>query len=526
MSGPIEQETTDVRHLPPVWPSTTAFFNTRARLRLLVVADLALAAWYFGWLLEPARVGNPYLYGLLILAEVFNLVQAGGFWWTTLAQRTRPRPAWRPEGWTDVFIPVYNEPLGVVGPTVIAACRLQGATVHVLDDKGRPELAELAAIHGARYHRRDDNAGAKAGNINHALARTSAPFVAVFDCDHVADRRFLDATLPAFTDPRLAFVQTPQYYANSEASAVAKAAWSQQALFFGSIAQGKDGLGAMFCCGTNVVFRRKALEEVGGFPQESVTEDFELSIRIHERGWRSAYVPEVLARGLGPEDAASYGSQQLRWARGCLSAIPKVLRARLPWRLRAQYLLSAGYFLTGWTFLLYMTLPAVHILGGAQPLASATASGFLVHFAPYFVVSLLTVATAGAGSYSFGAYTLAFASYWIHVLSSLRALFRRPGRFVVTDKSGSGGRQPMAVAPALAAATVLIGVAVYGLVKSRDPAMFNNVAFASLHVSVLLAGAWEALTGPARRSRHGATPDRAAAPGTHPDVEAEEEASA
>ena len=90
-------------------------------------------------------------------------------------------------------------------------------------------------------------------------------------------------------------MQTPQYYANWDRGEVPGAAWGQQALFFGPIARGKDGHDAMFCCGTNVVFRRAALERVGGFPADSVTEDFELSIRLHERGWRSRYVPEVLA---------------------------------------------------------------------------------------------------------------------------------------------------------------------------------------------------------------------------------------
>ena len=123
-------------------------------------------------------------------------------------------------------------------------------------------------------------------------------------------------------DPQVAFVQTPQYYANTERSRIAAASWAQQALFFGAIARGKDGLDAVFCCGTNVLFRREAFESVGGFPTNSLTEDFELSIHLHEKGWSSVYVPDVLARGLGPEDTAAYVSQQQRWARGCLSGHP------------------------------------------------------------------------------------------------------------------------------------------------------------------------------------------------------------
>jgi cellulose synthase (UDP-forming) len=400
----------------------------------------------------------------------------------------------------DVFVPVYGEPVEVVEPTIEAATQMRGALVEVwlLDDGDSPEMEQVAARHGVRYVRRPRHEGAKAGNINHALRLSSAQFFVVLDSDHVPDERFVQVTLGHMVDERMAIVQTPQYYANHDAGPLAAAAWAQQALFFGAIARGKDGLGATFCCGTNVLFRRSAIDAIGGFPEQSLTEDFELSIMLHELGWRSAYVPMVLARGLGPEDMASYVSQQQRWARGCLSAFPTILRARLPLRLRLQYLLSAMYFLSGWTVLIYMSFPIVRILTGEQPLAAASADQFLLHFAPYFAGALLTVAVAGAGSYTFGGFALAVASFWIHVLSTLMTVMRRRGRFVVTPKQGELRRQPGAAAPALVAVAALLGVALYGLSRGHTPATLNNVAFAGLHVFVLMSGVWPALT--SRRS--------------------------
>jgi cellulose synthase/poly-beta-1,6-N-acetylglucosamine synthase-like glycosyltransferase len=467
------------------------------RVRALVLLSLLAGAWYFGWLLQPDRVGNPALYGLLLFAELFNLVQALGFWWTVTRDRrdadTPPPPS--PPPTVDVFIPVYDEPLDIVEPTIAAAAKLPGAEVRVavLDDGNRSSLEAMARRYGARYFRRGVNTGAKAGNINHALARTDAPFVVVLDCDHVPGGRLLTATLGYFADDDVAFVQTPQYYANAGSGGVPEAAWSQQSLFFGPIARGKDRHGAMFCCGTNVVFRRRALEEAGGFPETSITEDFELSVDLHERGWRSVYVPKVLVRGLGPEDMASYVSQQRRWARGCLSALPRVLRASLPLRLRAQYLLSGMYFLTGWTVLVYMSLPVIRILTGAQPLAGATADQFLVHFAPYYGIALLTVAAASAGTYTFAAFSLAVAGFWVQIGASISVLTGRKGRFVVTPKKGSTRRQPRAVLPALCLMVVLVAVALWGLARSQSPATLNNVSFALLHVSVLAAGVGPAL---------------------------------
>ncbi len=496
----------DLRLLAPDWSARPPAGGIAWRVRLLLALALPLAVWYFSWLLSPGRVGQPVLYGLLIAAELFNLVQGLGFWWTCARERVRERAPivhgafGRPA--VDVFIPVYNEPVDVVEPAVMAATRMRGAAVrvHLLDDGKSDDMRALAARAGANYVRRTINTGAKAGNINHALGRTSAPYVAVFDCDHVPDPGFLEATLGWLGQGRTAFVQTPQYYANARVNPVAAASAAQQNLFFGPIARGKDGLASMICCGTNMIFRRDALEEVGGFPEDSVTEDFELSIALRERGWEAAYLPEVLARGLGPEDMASYVSQQHRWARGCLSALPRIVRARLPWRVRLQYLLSSMYFLSGWTVLIYMSLPVIRMLTGAQPVAGATADEFLLHFAPYFTVSVVTVAVAGAGSYTFSAFALSAASFWIHVHASLKALLRRPGRFVVTPKRGGQGRQPRTVWPPLAATAVLLGAAAYGLAQARTPSTLNNVAFVALHVAILLGGTWPAL----KRTRAGA----------------------
>jgi cellulose synthase (UDP-forming) len=500
----------DPRLAPPAWRAEAPPTSSRVRVVMTGAAGLVAVVWYLTWLLHPERVGHPVLFGMLVVAEAFNVVQAIGFWWTASRGRARPHRAQRGDDVVDVdvLIPVYGEPVEVVEPTVAAASALRGARVRValLDDGGSADMEALAHRHGVRYVRRTVHSGAKAGNINHALGLVDAPFVAVFDCDHVPAPDFLERTLGHLDDPEVAMVQTPQWYANSGGNDVADAAAAQQCLFFGAIARGKDARGAMFCCGTNMVFRRSALDDVGGFPEDSVTEDFQLSVRLHERGWRTAYVSEVLAQGLGPEDMASYAGQQQRWARGCLSALPTALRADLPWRTRLQYVLSASYFLTGWTVLLYMCLPVVRILTGAQPVAGADADQFFTHFAPYFGLALLMVAVAGAGGYTWRAFALSFASWWIHVDATIRVLRGRPGRFVVTPKKGREGLQLRAVWPSLVAIVVLVATAAVGLAADRSPGTLNNVAFVSVHLVVLGTGVRSAWRSPERavsRSRRG-----------------------
>ncbi len=488
----------DVRLRRLTWEPVPKTVSVRTRVRIMALLGLPLAVWYFGWLLNPERIGTPYLYGLLIAAEIFNLIQAFGFWWTCANERVREPRAPSQRYAVDVFVPVYKEPVDIVDLTVAAAAGLRDAEVRVwiLDDGNDDDMRDLAERHGVGYIRREEHTGAKAGNINHALGLTNAPFIAVFDSDHVADPAFLEATLGHMEDPKIAFVQTPQYYANADQNRIASASWAQQALFFGAICRGKDGLGAVFCCGTNVLFRREAFESVGGFPTNSLTEDYELSIHLHEKGWESAYLPDVLSRGFGPEDTAAYVSQQQRWARGCLSGLPRAMRAKLPLKLKVQYLLSGLYFLSGWTVLIYMSFPVVRLLGGGQPLGGIDAPEFLLHFAPYFAIALTTAALAGAGSYTFAAFALAAANFWIHVLATVYTVLRRSGSFVVTPKEGAQVRQPGAVMPALVAVGILVAVSIYGLAKSQDAATINNVSFAAFHISVLMTGCWAALQKP------------------------------
>jgi cellulose synthase (UDP-forming) len=499
----VETSSDDVRLSPPTWDASPP--GAAARRRSLAVAMLGTIAVtaYLSWLLRPERMGSPVLFAVLVVAELFNVAQALGFWWTCVfvPRRRARQTALQSTDLVDVdvFIPTYDESVAIVEPTVAAATRLRGARVHValLDDGDRDAMRELARRYDVAYVTRPEHTGAKAGNINHALGKTTSPYVLVIDCDHVVDPTLLQHALPRFEpvddsgnsgERGVAFVQTPQYYANHGENRIAEASWSQQSLFFGAIARGKDARGTMFCCGTNVVFRRAALDDIGGFPETSVTEDFELSIELHERGWTSEYVPEVLANGLGPEDLGSYVSQQHRWARGCVGAIGRILRARLSWRIRLQYLLSASYFLTGWTVAVYISLPVVRIFTGAQPIADASAETFLVAFAPYFGLALVAVASVGGGAYSYSAYALAASTFWVHIHASCKALFRRPSRFVVTPKDASSDRQWRAAAPALAVLGVLALTIVVGLLKDTSAGTLNNVALAGFHMAVLAHG--------------------------------------
>ena len=284
-------------------------------------------------------------------------------------------------------------PGGCVGPRPASMCSTTRAAT---------SLAAMARRLGARYVRRKDHRGAKAGNLNHALRLSTSPLVAVFDCDHVPHPDFLNETMPLLEDPSVAFVQTPQYYANHGTHRMAAAAWSQQALFFGIIAQGKAGPAV------DVLLRHERLVPPGRPRRRG-----RLPGRLAHRGLPS--VPATARAGAGtvrtcrgcwpkgwgrrtppPTSASSAGGR-----RGASRPSRRFYGPSCPGDSGSQYLLSASYFLSGWTILVYLSLPMIRILTGQQPLARATAAQFLGHFIPYYTLCILIVAVAGAGTYTF-----------------------------------------------------------------------------------------------------------------------------
>ena len=268
--------------------------------KTLILLTLATCAVYYGVLFFLFAPGCWALYGLLVSVEVFRIWQTVMF--CVAACQTNPRALaydTTAEPRVDVFITVAGEAVDLVRQTIQGAKGIDYPkfSIYVLNDgfvTGKPnwkEIEALCAEMGVECITRAVPGGAKAGNINHALSKTTAPYVAVFDADHIPKAQFLKKTIGYFEEDRVAFVQTPQYYRNHPLNITTAAAWQQQALFFDRICSGKAALNSVFMCGTNLVFRREALEEVGGMCEKSITEDFLTSVFLHNKGWVSVYVP-------------------------------------------------------------------------------------------------------------------------------------------------------------------------------------------------------------------------------------------
>jgi cellulose synthase (UDP-forming) len=313
----------------------------------------------------------------------------------------------------DVLICTYNEDKAILERTIIGAMgmRYPNFRVWVLDDGRRDWLADLCAQRGCHYLTRPDNAHAKAGNINHAirhLAKLDLPpdFVAVLDADFVPFSNFVSRALCLFKDPTTGIVQTPQHFFNPDPIqsnlAITEVFPDEQRFFFDNIMPAKDAWGLAFCCGTSSVIRFAALSEIGGFPTDSVTEDFLLTVRLRERGYKTLYLNEKLSVGLAPEGINEYATQRIRWCLGLVQICrgpsgPFRFGNNLPLAFRISLVETFLYWGGSFLFRVFcMLAPALFFLFDIR-MVQANLSDAVAHFAPMVITQVAITTWLGGG---------------------------------------------------------------------------------------------------------------------------------
>ncbi len=391
---------------------------------------------------------------ILISAEAYTiLIMVLGYMQTAWPLQRKPIQLPSDENlWphVDVLIPTYNEPLSLVRYTALAALNIdyppEKLHVHILDDGSRQDFAEFATLAGVGYIARQEHQHAKAGNINHALTTMDSPFVAIFDCDHVPTRSFLQITLGwLLADNKLAMVQTPHHFYSPDPFErnllQYKSIPSEAELFYGIVQDGNDFWNATFFCGSCAVLRRTTLDEVGGIAVETVTEDAHTSLRMQKLGYNTAYINIPQAAGLATETLAAHVGQRIRWARGMIQIFRTdnpLLARGLKFTQRLCYLNAMIHFLYAVPRLVFLCAPLVYMLLGKSIIPGYWAA-IVAYSIPHLVLASLTnsrIQSRHRHSFWNEIYEAVLAPY-ILAPTLLALINPKLGKFNVTDKGNT-----------------------------------------------------------------------------------------
>ncbi len=310
----------------------------------------------------------------------------------------------------DVFVPTYSEPPEMLERSIIGcqAMDYPFMTIWLLDDQRRQAMRDLARKLGCRYLDRPDNSHAKAGNLNHALRLSAGELVVCFDADFIPTRNFLQRTVGFFLDPEVAMVQTPQNFFNEDAVTrnlgLEGVLEDEQRFFFRTLQPGRDAMNAIVCHGTCWVARRSALEEIGGIPTETITEDWATSIKLQAAGYKLRYLNEALSAGLSADTCGEFVQQRSRWAQGTLQALfasTNPLRVPgLTWQQRLLHFSAILYYAGSLSSLFSLVAPLLYlfldlrILHASVPEMLFFRLPFMVGY--YLLFSWLTLKTRSA----------------------------------------------------------------------------------------------------------------------------------
>jgi cellulose synthase (UDP-forming) len=278
----------------------------------------------------------------------------------------------------DIFVCTLNETADMLS-TTISACKnidYPNHKVYVLDDGRREEIKELTELLECNYITRDTNKGYKAGNINHALLQTDGEIVVIFDADHIPASTFLRETIYNFIDEKIALVQTPQHFCNPDAFQknleLPGFLSNEQDIFYRVIEPSLNEFDSVFCGGTNILIRRKHLESVGNFPENTITEDSLLGLKFHANGYKVFYYNRPIAIGLSASSFEEYIKQRCRWSKGNVQIIRNPANWKYYLKLSPKqaffYLSSLLYFFTPVARLVYLSAPVLFLFFDVSPI--------------------------------------------------------------------------------------------------------------------------------------------------------------
>jgi len=361
---------------------------------------------------------------LLYVAEIFAIIiyLLGIFTSLNLLKRESidlenyPKEDWPS---VDILIPTYNEPQIIIENTVIAALAMDYPkdkfTVNLLDDGGtvqkcndkdpqkaaearqrKADLIKFCDFVGVKYLTREKNENAKAGNLNTALSSVHNDFILILDTDHVPAKQFLKKTTGWFLkDEKIFLVQTPHAFYNQDPIErnlrMGDTAINENDMFYKNIQLGHDFWESSFFCGSAAVLRRSLIDELGGIAGETITEDAETAIKLHDRGYRSVYIREPMVRGLQTESFGALVIQRVRWTQGMVQIFllkNPFMSKNLRWYQRISYLSASFFWFFAYSRVIFYIAPLLYLFFGLR-IYNANGIEMLAYVVPHMSMAIM-----------------------------------------------------------------------------------------------------------------------------------------
>jgi cellulose synthase (UDP-forming) len=443
--------------------------DRRLRAQGLVLFTVATGLAYLAWVVSAINWSHPIVGSLFIGAEVacfvLFLLAGAGAWRLRFKPEETPLTA-EPTS-VDVLITVCGEPIAIVARTVAAAARIEWRgqlRIYVLDDKGNSDVEEVARRCRVFYYSRvRDNVpcgDAKAGNLNFGLSRSSGEYVLTLDADQVPSPAIVERLAPYLSLSKVAFVQSKQSFLVPADDPF----YSQDLVFYNTLQHAFDANDSVVSCGSGVLYRRAALDDIGGFATWNLVEDLTTSYELHCRGWKSLYYPYPLAVGLAPDTVTAVYRQRGQWALDTMRLLywrNPLTRKTLAWPRRINYfVIGFSYLTAGFIAPMFYAIPVWSYITG-ETVLSGRELDFALWRTLYFLTMTLALRWLFRGQQPGKQFQMLVGLFPVYAVNAIRALkyrTRKPAYHV----NNAGRRRKMPAPLVLLPQALLLGANALG----------------------------------------------------------------
>jgi cellulose synthase (UDP-forming) len=408
--------------------------------QLFSLSVLISAVFYIVWCMFQANMQYWYMTVPFILTEfvfLFLFLLWTNVLWNKRFHRPEGPPVETKNYSVDIFIPVCKEPLDIVENTMIGATSIdyKNKTVYLLDDGGDDALIGLSEKYGITYIRRPTHEHSKAGNFNYALQQSHGDLILAIDADQVAKPEFIKSIIGYFSIPKIGFVQTEQNFILPKDDPWGNA----DKVFYRVMQPGKDYDNAAISCGNGCMYRRSAIESIGGFSTWNLVEDLHTSLKLHGKKWISVYHGIAYTKGTAPQDVLTQSKQRWQWSVDSLRMIfwdSPLKYKNLSWAQRLQYFhFGFNYIAFGLCLPIFFIIP-IWALFTHHFMLSTPLWKYVLARLPYFILYAISNKIITDKIHSFKVFQAQAGLFHVYLHALITALLskNRVPKYTVTRK--------------------------------------------------------------------------------------------